>query len=187
MGLSEAKRKTRLVGSAITNNAAWTNDASLPGQRMLSSMGWTQGQGLGTSSQGTAAPITMAFKMDNKGIGARRFEKEARANGKADAWIGGAGQLGDLFERLNQTSNLVQDSESNNNNLSKFIDENASELDSSSKKGKSRKREKGEEKEKKDRKGKGKEQVEEKEKEANQSRVEEAVEKVASTLPNRMA
>lgn len=183
MGLSEAKRRTRLVGSAVTNNSAWTNDASLPGQRMLSSMGWTQGQGLGTSSQGTAVPITMAFKMDNKGIGARRFEKEARASGKADAWIGGAGQLGVLFERLNKASTLGRDSEKGSI-VSNDDDGKGEDVESSSKKIRSGKKER---KVKKERKGKGKEKEKEEDNAAEQARLEEAVEKVASTLPNRMA
>lgn len=102
MGLGEARRKQRLVGSAHTRNAAWSSDATLPGQRLLASMGWSQGQGIGRGKDGMADPVKVAFKMDNRGIGAQRAEREARASGKADAWIGGGGELGSLFERLNQ-------------------------------------------------------------------------------------
>lgn len=101
MGLAEAKRKQRLVGSAQTRNTAWSNDDSLPGQRMLAMMGWQAGQGIGAGKAGTAVPVAVAFKLDNKGIGAHRAEREARATGKADAWVGGGGELGSLFERLN--------------------------------------------------------------------------------------
>lgn len=104
MGLSDNKRKQRLVGSASGRNAAWSGNEALPGQRLLASMGWQAGQGLGTSQQGMSAPVTMAFKLDNKGIGARRHEREARASGKVDAWIGGGGDLGSLFERLNKAA-----------------------------------------------------------------------------------
>jgi Pin2-interacting protein X1 len=174
MGLSEGKRKTRLVGSAVTKNSAWTNDTSLPGQRLLSSMGWSQGQGLGTSSQGTAVPITMAFKMDNKGIGARRFEKEARANGVADAWVGGAGQLGDLFERLNKASGST-------------AVEEIVEIEPTKSKSKSSKKDRKDEKsEKRGGKGKSKERSDAVP-EADEAKVETAVEKVASALPHRMA
>lgn len=184
MGLSETKRKTRLIGSAVTKNSAWTNDASLPGQRLLSSMGWSQGQGLGTSSQGTAVPITMAFKMDNKGIGARRFEKEARSQGKADAWIGGGGELGDLFARLNKGSDASA-------SPSPGPVEPVKEEDEKERRHKKSKRDKGDtdkekSRKKKDKKGKGKEEGEAEE-EADPVVVEEAVRKVASTLPHRMA
>ncbi|PWN38170.1 uncharacterized protein FA14DRAFT_131377, partial [Meira miltonrushii] len=101
MGLAEVKRKQRLVGSAQTKNSAWSNDSSLPGQRLLASMGWSAGQGIGQSKSGMVAPVAVAFKMDNKGIGAQRLEREARASGQADAWIGGGGELGSLFDRLN--------------------------------------------------------------------------------------
>lgn len=111
MGLAEVKRKQRLVGSAQTKNVAWTNDASLPGQRLLASMGWSAGQGIGQSKSGMVAPVSVAFKMDNKGIGAQRLEREARASGQTDAWIGGGGELGNLFDRLNAAA--VSNSNSN--------------------------------------------------------------------------
>jgi len=103
MGLSEGKRKQRLIGSASTRNTNWANDASLPGQKLLSSMGWSAGQGLGsTTNQGSTSHVPVAYKMDNKGIGAQRREKEERKNGKLDTWSGAGGDLGGLFERLNR-------------------------------------------------------------------------------------
>lgn len=104
MGLSEPRKKQRLVGAASQRNTAWLNDTSLPGQRMMSMMGWAPGSGLGQSGQGMSSHLTVAMKMDNKGIGAQRHEREARAQGKADAWIGAGGDLGSLFERLNQAN-----------------------------------------------------------------------------------
>lgn len=100
MGLSGPKQKQRLVGSASTRNTAWLNDASAPGQRMLAQMGWSAGQSLGLTMPGLTENLKVAYKMDNKGIGAQRHEREARANGK-DIWVGGGGDLGSLFERLN--------------------------------------------------------------------------------------
>ncbi|GAC96076.1 hypothetical protein PHSY_003655 [Pseudozyma hubeiensis SY62] len=100
MGLSGPKQKQRLVGSASTRNTAWLNDASAPGQRMLAQMGWSTGQSLGLTMPGLTENLKVAYKMDNKGIGAQRHEREARANGK-DIWVGGGGDLGSLFERLN--------------------------------------------------------------------------------------
>ena len=105
MGLAGAKRKQRLVGAAVGRNASWLTDTSLPGQRLLSQMGWSEGQGLGTSADaGRTEAIKAMFKMDNKGIGSQRAEKELReqgGRGRADGWAGGGGDLGSLFERLN--------------------------------------------------------------------------------------
>lgn len=101
MGLSEQRQRQRLVGSARAKNDAWLGDTSLPGQRLLASMGWAPGAGLGTERQGMSSNLSMALKLDNKGIGAHRHEREALQAGKADAWTGAGGELGSLFERLN--------------------------------------------------------------------------------------
>ncbi|WFC95839.1 hypothetical protein MBRA1_002493 [Malassezia brasiliensis] len=104
MGLAEQRKKQRLVGSATTRNHAWLNDTSLPGQRLMASMGWAPGTGLGTSGQGMATNLTVAMKLDNKGIGAHRHEKEAREQNNPDAWISAGDDLGSLFERLNSAN-----------------------------------------------------------------------------------
>ncbi|KAL4400408.1 hypothetical protein ACI68E_003325 [Malassezia pachydermatis] len=70
----------------------------------MSMMGWSPGTGLGTTNKGMTTNITVAMKLDNKGIGAQRHEREALAQGKADAWIGAGGDLGSLFDRLNQAN-----------------------------------------------------------------------------------
>ena len=88
MGLSEPRKKQRLIGAATQRNTAWLNDLSLPGQRMMSMMGWAPGTGLGTSNQGMSTNLTVSMKLDNKGIGAHRHEREALEQGKADAWVG---------------------------------------------------------------------------------------------------
>lgn len=104
MGLAEQRKKQRLVGSATTRNTAWLNDASLPGQRLMQSMGWAPGAGLGTSGQGMATNLTVSMKLDNKGIGAQRHEREALQQGRGDAWVGAGGDLGSLFDRLNSAN-----------------------------------------------------------------------------------
>lgn len=104
MGLSEPRKKQRLVGAASLRNTAWLQDTSLPGQRMMSMMGWAPGTGLGQSRQGMSSHLTVSMKLDNKGIGAQRHEREAREQGKADAWVGAGGDLGSLFDRLNQAN-----------------------------------------------------------------------------------
>lgn len=107
MGLSEPRKKQRLVGAASQANTAWLNDTSLPGQRMMSMMGWAPGSGLGTTNKGRTSNIAVAMKLDNKGIGAQRHEREALEQGKADAWVGAGGDLGSLFDRLNQANDTV--------------------------------------------------------------------------------
>ncbi|CAO1628076.1 unnamed protein product [Parajaminaea phylloscopi] len=108
MGLAGPKRKQKLVGAAVGRNEAWLGDATLPGQRLLAQMGWTEGQGLGSSTQGRSEAIKAMYKMDNKGIGSQRAEKEAREKGLPgpgmDRWIGGGGELGGLFDRLNASA-----------------------------------------------------------------------------------
>ncbi|CAD6910233.1 unnamed protein product [Tilletia controversa] len=104
MGLSERKVKRRLVGSAVTSNSAWTANEALPGQRMLASMGWSQGEGLGVNQQGSAAPISVAFKLDNKGLGVARAEKEARSSGSKTGgmdWLGGGSDYEAVLQRIN--------------------------------------------------------------------------------------
>ncbi|CDU22376.1 related to PXR1-essential protein involved in rRNA and snoRNA maturation [Sporisorium scitamineum] len=146
MGLSGPKQKQRLVGSASTRNTAWLNDASAPGQRMLAQMGWSTGQSLGLAMPGLTENLKVAYKMDNKGIGAQRHEREARANGK-NIWVGGGGDLGSLFERLNAANAASSSS-------SPVASSSASAAGSDDEKKKKSKKSKKEKKDKKDKKSK---------------------------------
>ena len=71
---------------------------------MMSMMGWAPGEGLGTTNKGLSTNLTVSMKLDNKGIGAHRHEREAREQGRSDAWVGAGGDLGSLFDRLNQAN-----------------------------------------------------------------------------------
>lgn len=71
---------------------------------MMSMMGWAPGEGLGTTNKGLSSNLTVSMKLDNKGIGAHRHEREAREQGRSDAWVGAGGDLGSLFDRLNQAN-----------------------------------------------------------------------------------
>lgn len=110
MGLAEVKRKQRLVGSARTSNATWSNDASLPGQRLLASMGWNAGEGLGANNTGTNAPITMALKLDNTGIGVDRAHREAKAKNPNGVWVGANGELDALYAQLSAAASASSSS-----------------------------------------------------------------------------
>ncbi|CAO1623033.1 unnamed protein product [Sympodiomycopsis kandeliae] len=172
MGLAGTKRKQRLVGSAVTRNSSWLNDDSLPGQRLMAQMGWSQGQGIGLSSAGEARTenIKAMFKMDNKGIGAQRAEKEAREGAKhgvagADnnKWIGGGGELGGLFDRLNasvsstpQPQTPIEEAPQDEVGASSSSSKKR-KRDSSDKKEKKEKESKSDKKERKDKKSKDKE------------------------------
>ncbi len=78
----------------------WLNDAAAPGQRMLAQMGWSAGQSLGLTMPGSPKTSRSRTRWTTRASGAQRHEREARANGK-DIWVGGGGDLGSLFERLN--------------------------------------------------------------------------------------
>ncbi|SJX64929.1 related to PXR1-essential protein involved in rRNA and snoRNA maturation [Sporisorium reilianum f. sp. reilianum] len=147
MGLSGPKQKQRLVGSASTRNTAWLNDASAPGQRMLAQMGWSAGQSLGLTMPGLTENLKVAYKMDNKGIGAQRHEREARANGK-DIWVGGGGDLGSLFERLNAAN--AASSSASTSAVASSSSSAAGDDDGEQKKSKKGKKDKKDKKSKKD-------------------------------------
>ncbi|KDN49916.1 hypothetical protein K437DRAFT_273171 [Tilletiaria anomala UBC 951] len=119
MGLSERRNKQRLVGAASGRNTSWASDVSLPGQRLLAGMGWSAGRGLGSSARdgtSSASSIAVKFKMDNKGIGVDRAERDARAkakeaggSGALDAWATqGARDFGSLLERLNAAASSAE-------------------------------------------------------------------------------
>ncbi|KAI3492994.1 hypothetical protein L1887_42369 [Cichorium endivia] len=116
-----------------------------PGQRMLAQMGWSAGQSLGLTMPGLTENLKVAYKMDNKGIGAQRHEREARANGK-DIWVGGGGDLGSLFERLNAANAA---SASTSAAASSPSSEAESDVDKRSKKSKKDSKVKSDKKEKK--------------------------------------
>lgn len=99
MGLSERKNKQKL--GPDPRNSSWASNSSLIGHKLLASMGWEAGKGLGTEGQGMSRHVAVTLKQDNKGVGALRREKEERANPTGDVWVGGGGDFGGLLERLN--------------------------------------------------------------------------------------
>ncbi|PWN41525.1 hypothetical protein IE81DRAFT_170480 [Ceraceosorus guamensis] len=111
--ISGGRQKQRLVGSASKKNTKWSLNESLPGHKLLSSMGWKAGQGIGSLIEGRQkGPVadSVILKLDKGGIGAMRAQREAKQGG--DEWIAsnpaGANDLGDLFARLNQHTFGIQ-------------------------------------------------------------------------------
>ncbi|CEH13836.1 nucleolus protein [Ceraceosorus bombacis] len=111
--ISGGRQKQRLVGSASKKNTKWSLNESLPGHKLLSSMGWKAGQGIGSLIEGRQrGPVadSVMLKLDKGGIGAMRAQREAKQGG--DEWIASnpaaANDLGDLFARLNQHTFGIQ-------------------------------------------------------------------------------
>ncbi|KAH9419173.1 PIN2/TERF1-interacting telomerase inhibitor 1 [Dermatophagoides pteronyssinus] len=63
-----AERKQKVIYSN-PRGTLWANDKQKFGQRMLESMGWQEGQGLGKDQTGITESIKPSFKFDNKGFG----------------------------------------------------------------------------------------------------------------------
>jgi len=93
MGLAEPKRKTKLRPSHHAPST-WSKEAptSSLGFKLMSSMGWSPGQGLGQDLQGKKDNIKYALKDDFLGIGA----KKEYGGG---LWRG-TSEIDDLYKRL---------------------------------------------------------------------------------------
>ena len=93
MGLAEAKRKTKL-GPSHHAPSTWSKEAptSSLGFKLMSSMGWSPGQGLGQDLQGKKDNVKYALKDDFLGIGA----KKEYGGG---LWRG-TSEIDDLYKRL---------------------------------------------------------------------------------------
>ena len=106
MGLAETKRKQKFAPSNF-GPSAWLNAAptSSVGFKLMSSMGWAPGQGLGNDLQGEKDTVKYILKDDFLGIGA----KKEYGGG---LWRG-TGEVDDLYRRLevggnNQTEEVVE-------------------------------------------------------------------------------
>ena len=93
MGLAETKRKKKFTPSNF-GPSAWSEAAptSSVGFKLMSSMGWTPGQGLGNDLQGQKDSVKYALKDDLLGIGAKREYG-------GGLWRG-TGEVDDLYRRL---------------------------------------------------------------------------------------
>src|SRR5271170_5234979 len=95
MGLAEPKRKKKFTPSHLGGGTSdWTSDSpsSSIAFKLMSSMGWTPGKGLGNALQGEKDNIKVALKDDLLGLGA----KKEYGGG---LWCGTA-EVDDLYRRL---------------------------------------------------------------------------------------
>eukprot|EP00578_Thalassiosira_sp_NH16_P011091 CAMPEP_0181105772 /NCGR_PEP_ID=MMETSP1071-20121207/16169_1 /TAXON_ID=35127 /ORGANISM="Thalassiosira sp., Strain NH16" /LENGTH=262 /DNA_ID=CAMNT_0023189119 /DNA_START=61 /DNA_END=849 /DNA_ORIENTATION=- len=90
-----------IVATAETRNAAWANDQSSFGRKMLSKMGW-KGDGLGKNQQGSSTHLRAVRRADSLGIGA---ENDAFGDkGWADTNRGFHGVLANLKQEYGSGS-----------------------------------------------------------------------------------
>ncbi|KAI9347953.1 hypothetical protein DFJ73DRAFT_835927 [Zopfochytrium polystomum] len=92
MGLAEPKRKQRIVPDA--RGMALTRDSEYAGYKMLKSLGWTDGKGLGRGGSGNPNLIAVSLKSDKLGLGADRKT--------ADNWLDNTFAFSALLENLNK-------------------------------------------------------------------------------------
>ncbi|KAI2801027.1 PIN2/TERF1-interacting telomerase inhibitor 1 [Blomia tropicalis] len=64
-----AERKRKVIYSTNPRGLDWVKDNNKFGQRMLQSMGWKNGQGLGKNNDGITENIKASFKFCSKGLG----------------------------------------------------------------------------------------------------------------------
>ncbi|KAF5279863.1 hypothetical protein FQA39_LY18208 [Lamprigera yunnana] len=65
--LTEKRRKQKFLLNPQGKH--WLGDSNKFGFKLLESMGWSEGKGLGKEQDGITEPIRVAFKNDNKGLG----------------------------------------------------------------------------------------------------------------------
>ncbi|CAG2118488.1 unnamed protein product, partial [Medioppia subpectinata] len=88
--LAEPKRKT--VWSLNPRGKYWSEDKTKIGQKILESMGWTEGHGLGRDHNGIKEHIKVSINSDNKGLG---YKPSADS-----AWIDKNNDYEDLLAEL---------------------------------------------------------------------------------------
>lgn len=100
-----ARRKQKW--SVDPRNSAWSKDDSKFGQKMLERMGWSKGEGLGRSGQGSTDHIKVRVKNDSYGLGANAADE--------DKWISHQDDFNELLAELNnqhgQNNNTAPQSE----------------------------------------------------------------------------
>jgi G-patch domain len=90
------KKRARLRTSD-PQNKHWANDKDKVSYKLMSSMGWREGQGLGTSSNGSTDVVSARVKFDNGGVGSGVAQNTVWSDANA-AW-------GSMLRSLSSSSN----------------------------------------------------------------------------------
>jgi Pin2-interacting protein X1 len=98
MGLSGRVDKQRL--SVDPNNKAWSDSTSKLGYRLLSSMGWKSGAGLGKDLDGINKHVSVKLKKDVLGVGADKCT--------IDNWLDNTSAFDALLESLNEGNKVEE-------------------------------------------------------------------------------
>ncbi|KAJ3406187.1 hypothetical protein HDV05_006126 [Chytridiales sp. JEL 0842] len=112
MGLAGPKNKQRI--SVDPQNKAWAEDKSKLGYKMLKSLGWSEGKGLGKHEDGNTSHVKVQTKQNTWGIGA---DKKTVEN-----WLDNALGFESLLSNLNESVAAVDESK-------KSPDESESEVE----------------------------------------------------------
>ena len=98
MGLSQPKQRQRI--DKDPRNKKWSDDSNRIGLKLLSKMGWSEGNGLGANQCGIKTNIKATMKTDTMGIGAIRNSQ--------DNWLENAFGFDDMLKNYSaQDTNLI--------------------------------------------------------------------------------
>ena len=67
--LAETRRQKQILVGQKISKTTWFKEKDNVGFKLLSKMGWSEGEGLGASKQGDADFIQVTNKKDKRGIG----------------------------------------------------------------------------------------------------------------------
>ena len=109
MGSGEAKKFREMYGSAGRHGETfWTEETKTGnvGLKLLKSMGWEHGQGLGKNETGSATHIKTTRRQDNRGVGASAATRDETYKASQDLFSG-------ILARLNCKEGETPAEESN--------------------------------------------------------------------------
>eukprot|EP01095_Lingulamoeba_sp_RSL-Kostka_P005308 TRINITY_DN1663_c0_g1_i4.p1 TRINITY_DN1663_c0_g1~~TRINITY_DN1663_c0_g1_i4.p1 ORF type:complete len:354 (-),score=157.19 TRINITY_DN1663_c0_g1_i4:241-1302(-) len=99
--VKQIDNKAQLYRSPDPNNKTWSNDKSRFGFKMLQSMGWDEGKGLGKNEDGSRKYIRVKKNYNNLGIGEHKKSSEN--------WLKGNAEFSDILKKLNEANNKNND------------------------------------------------------------------------------
>lgn len=120
---SKPRRRSGLGSGTRHGDSFWREESENTGLKLLTALGWQQGQGLGKEKQGTKNSIKAKLKSNNAGIGQQKKDE-----GSAFAAVT-TQNFNELLKRLNENNSAI---ESSSSSLIASSSDSDSELNSSS-------------------------------------------------------